>query len=819
MAQPIKQINKLNDYFSKEITAFFDYFVVNFVKIYGVSNITPESFLFVALENKDCICYKVINTILNDNLIDVLHDKIGKLVDYNSDIISGKFDICKNVNFKKVIEQSISEMDNTNSVLITTDHILLSILKLQESKQLCELLRVNNIAYENTLDTCKDIHGVTNDVYKKEKNKKELEYKTNRKNILNKRIDFCTNLISEIEFKDFTPTFGRKKEINQIFTTLLKKNNNNVLLVGEKGVGKTQCVCGVAENIWKETAPVDFHNKVVWKLNTAEIFAGTGIRGSLEEKVLKLVKQLSSKNDSILFIDDIYSILGNKHSSGEIDNGSLFNNIFSNNNIQIICTCTYKELKSIKDNFPSIVDNFQQIEINKFSPKQTVDLLNNIKGIYEDFHNIILNKDVLEIIVNLCDKYIIEKALPSSAIEVIDEIGADNKINSSFNKKFIEIKREIRDLEQQKDKLIKQDNIEQSEEIDDIISKKKNTIADLLSKNKKKNNVTIEDVYKVFSAHVNMPVSKLNIDEKKYLKTLETILKSKIIGQDESIIEVCNAIKRNKVGLSNNNHPSLTALLIGPTGVGKTLLAKVLAKDILGDEKYLVRFDMSEYTDETSINKLIGSSAGYVGYNDGGVLTEAIKRNKYCVLLLDEIEKAHPKVFNLFLQILDEGFLTDNMGQKVDFKNTYILMTSNVGTKKAYNHNSIGFNDVEISTKQNIIEKEMKNTFPPEFLNRFDNILFFKTLTDENLKKIIVLELKYLQEKLEKLFYTLKYNDDLIDCILDKLNNDKNYGARPIKRIIKNEIENQIADLIINNEYEEQHVFNLFVENKNIMIK
>jgi ATP-dependent Clp protease ATP-binding subunit ClpC len=316
-----------------------------------------------------------------------------------------------------------------------------------------------------------------------------------------------------------------------------------------------------------------------------------------------------------------------------------------------------------------------------------------------------------------------------------------------------------------------------------------------------------------------MPVSKLNVDEKKYLKTLETILKGKIIGQDESIIEVCNAIKRNKVGLSNNNHPSLTALLIGPTGVGKTLLAKVLAKDILGDEKYLVRFDMSEYTDETSVNKLIGSSAGYVGYNDGGVLTEAIKRNKYCVLLLDEIEKAHPKVFNLFLQILDEGFLTDNMGQKVDFKNTYILMTSNVGTKKAYNHNSIGFNNVEISTKQNIIEKEMKNTFPPEFLNRFDNILFFKTLTDENLKKIIVLELKYLQEKLEKLFYTLKYNDDLVDCILDKLNNDKNYGARPIKRIIKNEIENQIADLIINNEYEEQHVFNLFVENKNIIIK
>lgn len=819
MAQPLKQINKLPENFSKELTALLDYIVENFMKVNGVNCITPEIFIFMSLEYKDSICYKVINSILNENEIEKLHDEISEIVEYTSDVINGKIDLLKDENFKNVLNLSLKEKDETLSKLITSDHILLSILKINKPLKLFTLLQKYQIEYNGILNISKELHGVTSVVYDNNTKKQNTTNKPNKKQQQTKKIDYCVNLFSDIEYNKVNKTYGLSDEIKQVFTIFGRKNNNNVIIVGDKGVGKTQCVYGVAEKIYNETCPIEFHNKTIWKLNISELYAGTSIRGSLEERIVKLNKQLGSKNDSILFIDDLHTILGHKHASGEIDLSSLFNQLFNNPNIQVICCATYQELKSIKDNNREIIDNFQQVTIEEPSVNKTIQLLTNLKEEYENYHNVKYCDNVIETIVELSKQYISEKFLPLSAIEIIDIIGANKKIHSSSNSVYINTKKDISSLEMEKEILIKKDEIDKCNKIDEEIEKKRNILSNiLLKRNKRKIKVTLDDVLNTFSEHTNIPISKLSINEKERIKNLEQIFKEKIIGQDDAVDEIIKAIKRNKVGLSKNKATKLSLLAIGNSGVGKTLIAKTLAKDILGNEKYLVRFDMSEYADETSVNKLIGSSSGYVGYHDGGLLTEAIKRNKYCVLLLDEIEKANQKVFNLFLQILDEGFITDNMGQKVDFKNTYIIMTSNVGTKQALGHKTIGFDGNNINNNKDIIKKEMKHVFPPEFLNRFDNILIFNPLTDNNLKDIIKIELNYLHNRINEIGHTLEFNDDIVEYILKEINDEKEYGARPIKRVIKSLIEDAIADFIINNEIEHYN-FKLIITDNKITIK
>lgn len=812
MAQPIKKNNKFKDSLSKELTVLIDYMVTNFVNTYGVNKITPEIFVYMCLEYKDCVCYKVLNTFLSEDALETIHDELSNIVQYNTELVSGKFNILNDDNFKDILKQAEIEKDNTGAKLITSNHILLSILKILNNTELCQILNKHNISYDSIIDISVEVNKVTRSVY--ENKQKNIYKKTTTK-----KIDYCTNMMSEYENGNITETYGMDNEINQIFTVLSRKGNNNVILVGDKGVGKTQCVHGIVEKIYKETSPIEFQNKSIWKLNTIELYAGTSIRGSLEDRVVRLSKQLGDKNESILFIDDLQTILGQKHSSGEIDMSTLFNQIFCNKNIQVICCSSYQDLKVMKDNHRDIVNNFKEIEIKEKKDDECYNLLLNIKKNYEDYHKVKFDNDVIKTILNLSKTYITEKKLPLSAIEMLDDIGANKKINSSSNLLFITIKNEIIRLEKEKDKYINEDDIDNVNLLSEQIDNKRNILGNILSKRgQRKLKITQDDVYKVFSTQTGIPINKLSTSEKEKLKNLEQTFKNKIIGQDEAVIEICKSIKRNKVGLCKNNTPNLTTLAIGPSGVGKTLMAKILAKDILGDEKYLVRFDMSEYSDETSVNKLIGSSSGYVGYQDGGLLTEAIKRNKYCVLLFDEIEKSNQKVFNLFLQILDEGFLTDNMGQKVDFKNTYIIMTSNIGTRQAYSHSSIGFSNRENDNKIDIIKKEMKNTFPPEFLNRFDNILFFNSLSNENLKEIIKIELKYLKNKLNEIGHDIKISDNVIDFIYKEIENDKEYGARPIKRIIKNNIEDKIADILINNEYN-KHTFKISITENKIVVE
>ena len=390
----------------------------------------------------------------------------------------------------------------------------------------------------------------------------------------------------------------------------------------------------------------------------------------------------------------------------------------------------------------------------------------------------------------MCNRYITEKQLPASAFDIIDELGSYKKLNCLDNITAKDILQQIHDLEVVKDGYIKKDMMDDANDITNKINQFRDKLAKLQANINKRGaqTITMDDLYHVISEHTHIPINKISTSEKEELKHVSDTLKNVVVGQDEAIEIISRAIKRNKIGLSDSSRCRLSIMAIGPTGCGKTLIAKTLAKEIFGDEKYLVRFDMSEYADETSVNKLIGASAGYVGYTEGGLLTEAIKNKKYCVLLIDEIEKAHDKVYNLFLQILDEGFLTDNTGYKVDFRNTIIIMTSNVGAKKAANTKNIGFSSDDSQTKEDVLKKELKNKFPPEFLNRLDDIIFFNPLG-------------YLQKRVDGIHYELKYTDDVVDVLFNAISGEKEYGARPIHRAIRDKIENKLTDMLIEEDY------------------
>lgn len=838
MAQPIKKqtLNPWN-FFSKELTTLISYITDEVAPVFGISEITPEVFVYAALDNNECMLYKALNSFLNSTDIMYIHDEIGNILIKSDGIIGGKVDFDRNM--LMMFDAALGIKETTNSKYITSDHVLLAILQTGDtSSRMKKLFKSVGVNYNTMLDLSRQVHDViSNDVVKIDDSDGEIfkEIDTqggtirifgnapeklveilqnlpqeinNIKQVTNnakknKGVEFCTNLNDECEKGKIEELIGREKELQTIYNVLGRKKCNNAILIGESGVGKTQCVLGLAKALHDGTAPLQFRNKEVLKLNPAEIMAGTSLRGQLEARLVELVKQLKANQNVILFIDDIDTMFGTKNNSSDYDAGGILNELLRDGSTQIIATASTKKYKSIVDNSPDIANKFQEIIIEKPSVNECIDILCHSKKNYEKYHGVKYSEEIIYTAVNLCNRYITEKQLPASAFDIIDELGSYKKLNCLDNIIAKDILQQIHDLEVIKDSYIKKDMINDANDITNKINEFRDKLAKLQANINKRGvqTVTMDDLYHVVSEHTHIPVNKISSSEKEELKHVSDTLKRVVVGQDEAIDIISRAIKRNKIGLSDSSRCRLSIMAIGPTGCGKTLIAKTLAKEIFGDEKYLVRFDMSEYADETSVNKLIGASAGYVGYTEGGLLTEAIKNKKYCVLLIDEIEKAHDKVYNLFLQILDEGFLTDNTGYKVDFRNTIIIMTSNVGAKKAANTKNIGFSSDDLQTKEDVLKKELKNKFPPEFLNRLDDIIFFNPLTDDNLKAIIKIELGYLQKRVEGIHYELKYTDDVVDVLFNTISDEKEYGARPIHRAIRDKIENKLTDMLIEEDY------------------
>lgn len=795
--------------FSKDLKEILDKIHNDIIIFYPSEIISVEHLIISILESKKSHAGIILTTLLTSNtLLNLTQEyqaSLKKKTNPNARIDKTKVDFDYKVN--AILEDAEKEAKRFNKKEIGSEHVLLSMLNSKNNTGIDKVFNELGVNYDIVNEKCQN--NKTNEI--KEHNNLKYPTKgeiniqaTSSKNVFVKK--YTTN-INELYQKGKTDALvGREKEIRRIIKTLARRKKNNAVLVGQSGCGSSQIVYGLAELIEKKQVPEILLGKQVVMLNISALMAGTTLRGMLEERLNGLFDELISNKNYILFIDDVQNVLksGSKDKDSDIS-GSLIT-LLTDGNVKVLATTNFKEYRNAIENNSQISKNFQKIVVEPNTVEETVTILNNIKQRYEDFHNVKYTDEAIRKIPELAKRYITNRVLPDSAIDVLDTVGANTCFENRYPQEILEMKERLLQMDSEKEELLNNGDFE----LIDSLTKEENEIKKKINdfnRNAKRNNesfcikIDVDKIYEIISDMTDIPISNMAKDDKKSILNINNVLKETIIGQDEPIDSICRVIKRNKVGLGNKNKVICSALLIGGSGIGKTLLAKKIANEIYGSENALIRIDMSEYSEKSSISKLIGTSAGFIGFENGGLLTEAVKNKQYCVLLLDEIEKANDEIFNLFLQLFDEGRLTDGSGQLINFKNVMVLMTSNVGAKQASEQGKpLGFTQSEEENKRNIIEKQLKKKFAPEFLNRIDKIIYFNQLTDENLEKITILELKKLVDRLKEIGYNLTYDDKVINHISKKAIEQKEYGARPILRIIQDEIEDKVTDIILSDE-------------------
>jgi len=619
--------------------------------------------------------------------------------------------------------------------------------------------------------------------------------------------NFSRDLTMLASLDELDQVIGRKNEIRRIAQTLSRRKKNNPILLGEPGCGKTAIVEGLAMIIHQGKCPRNLLDKRIVSLELTSLVAGTKYRGQFEERMKAVLDELRDNDDIIIFIDEIHTVVGTGNSAGNLDAANIFKPALARGEVQCIGATTLDEYREKIEKDGALDRRFQKVYIEPTTPKETLEILENIKDKYEDHHNVIYNEDVLKQCVELAERYITEREFPDKAIDILDEVGAKVQLDIKYPKSIEELKKRIVEIKALKFEVVQSQKYEKAAEIRD--SEKR--LVDDLSRKKEawerkqeinKLEVSLDDVLSVVSDITKIPLSRLGTKDKKRLLNLENKLTSVVIGQKEAIGKISKAIRRNSVGIRENRKPIGSFIFLGQTGVGKTHLAKKLADEVFGSEEAVIRVDMSEYQERHSMSRLIGSPPGYVGYNEGGQLTEKIRLNPYSLVLFDEIEKAHKDIFNLLLQILDDGYITDASGRKVNFKNTLIIMTSNIGVKQLMDFGTgIGFSTNSMKQKEDehvrsIISKALKNTFNPEFLNRLDDIITFNSLDKVSLKKIVRLELSDLKSRLTKKGYIFSFGPSIVNHIIE-VGYDEKFGARPLQRAIQTEIEDYISEEIL----------------------
>lgn len=711
---------------------------------------------------------------------------------------------------KRVIENAFREARKLGSDYIGTEHILIGIMREGDSVAVRIMLNLGanpSKLYNEIVKVINEDENIQGQAENKTVKNKQGSY--NQTQTLNQ---FGTDLTKQAEEGKLDPIVGRKDEIERVIQILSRRTKNNPCLIGEPGVGKTAVVEGLAEKIIQEDVPEMLKNKRVVTIDLSSMVAGAKYRGDFEERIKKCLNEVKKAGDVILFIDEIHTIVGAGSAEGAIDAANILKPLLARGEIQLIGATTLNEYRKYIEKDAALERRFSPVTVNEPNVEDTIQILKGIRDKYEAHHNVKITDEAISASVNLSVRYITDRFLPDKAIDLIDEAASKVRMRTYTQPNSLkELEQTIEVTKQEKEEAIRTQDFEKAASLRD----KERNLREKLEKEqekwkdkntKKVTEITEEEIAEVIANWTKIPVKKLTQNENEKLKNLEQTLHKRVIGQEEAISAVSKAIRRGRVGLKDPKRPIGSFLFLGPTGVGKTELSKALAEALFGDENAMVRIDMSEYMEPHSISKLIGSPPGYVGFDDGGQLTEKVRRKPYCVILFDEVEKAHPDVMNMLLQILEDGRLTDSQGRTVNFKNAVIIMTSNIGARLITDNKKLGFAGVlsdEEKEEQKKYEEtkkevlaELKKQFRPEFINRIDEIIVFHKLTDVEIANIIEIMLKEVQTRLQENSMDIKM-DKSVKELIAKEGMDKAYGARPLRRTIQNLVEDKIAEAIL----------------------
>lgn len=720
---------------------------------------------------------------------------------------------------EKVIRVTVLEAKSLKSPTVETEHLMLSILKNKENicTQILQQFDVDYDTFKNELGFVKSTDPkseYTDEPGEEEFDEERKSYTTKTRQAGNAKSktpvldNFGRDITKLAESGSLDPIVGRELEIERVSQILSRRKKNNPILIGEPGVGKTAIVEGLALRIVQRKVSRVLFDKRVVSLDLAALVAGTKYRGQFEERMKAIMNELEKNRDVILFIDEIHTIVGAGGASGSLDASNIFKPALARGELQCIGASTLDEYRMYIEKDGALDRRFQKVMVDPPTVDETIQILNNIKSRYEDYHNVNYTDDAITACVRLSDRYMTDRLLPDKAIDVLDEVGARVHLkNINVPQNILDLEKQIEDIKQEKNRVVKSQRFEEAAALRDTEKK----LGEELDRAKaeweeevkhKRYPIDEEAIAEVVSMMTGIPVKRMVQAETDKLRRMNEDLSQAVVGQEEAISKVTKAIQRNRVGLKDPRKPIGTFIFLGPTGVGKTELAKALARYMFDSDDSLVRVDMSEYMEKFSVSRLIGAPPGYVGYEEGGQLTEKVRRKPYSVILLDEIEKAHPDIYNILLQVLDDGILTDGLGRKVDFKNTLIIMTSNIGVRQLKDFGAgVGFTtssraNEEENTKA-VIEKALKRTFSPEFLNRVDDVVIFNALTKDHIYTIIDITMKDVLKRLSNLGFSLELSQEAKEFLADK-GYDSQFGARPLHRAIQKYLEDPLAEEILN---------------------
>ena len=772
---------------------------------FGHNYIGTEHLLYGLLKEGSGVASKVLE---NQGITpEQIEEQIDALVGKNEEI--GEEEILGfTPRTKRVIETAFIEAKKLGSDFIGTEHLLIGIMREGDSVAVRILLNLNvnpQKLYNEIIKVLNDDESILNEEKKSTNSKVGASY--NQTQTLNQ---YGTDLTKRAIEGKLDPVIGRRNEIERVIQILSRRMKNNPCLIGEPGVGKTAVVEGLAQKIVAGDVPESLKDKRVVTLDITSMVAGAKYRGDFEDRIKKCLNEVKKAKDVILFIDEIHTIVGAGSAEGAVDAANILKPLLARGEIQLIGATTLNEYRKYIEKDSALERRFSPVTVTEPSSEDTLKILEGIKDKYEAHHNVKITEKAMKAAVDLSVRYINDRFLPDKAIDLIDEAASKVRMRAyTVPDSLKKLEEEISAISKEKEEAVRSQDFEKAATLRDKEHEAKDKLEKEKQKWESKNSkevitLTEEDIAEVISSWTRIPVKKLTQDENEKLRNLEKSLHERVVGQNEAVEAVAKAIRRGRVGLKDPNRPIGSFLFLGPTGVGKTELSKALAESLFGNEDAMIRIDMSEYMEGHSVSKLIGSPPGYVGFEEGGQLTEKIRRNPYSVILFDEIEKAHPDVMNMLLQILDDGRLTDSNGRTVNFKNTVIIMTSNIGARLITDKKTLGFASKEESKedkkeyediKKDVLA-ELKKEFKPEFINRIDEIIVFHKLQKEEMRQIVDIMLKQVIKRMEVQNIKIKIDDDVKDKIIEE-GTDTNYGARPLKRTIQNLLEDKIAEAIL----------------------